>query len=509
VPAHWDKLAAAEPAGGVLVASEVVQRTTGTVRPVVRGDWLASAASRPPMYYELLGLPKTNADTARLVGVERETDAHHGHVARSGLRASTVTHGPRAVERHAARGGGSTWLALDFGNAVPADEVAAGLAGAAGNRPAPKPDTTRMLLGLPNGLSAFALFDRDGRRLDRVAETGSRDGQPEAITEAGRGCMACHATGPLAFTDDLRGPAAGGETHAAATTPAPEEENYRYRRALVQAGVDPDRTLDGLDIITALARRYEESAPLERVAAEAGLDRDTLARRLGAMTGDGATAARRLLQGVLPRAQVEPLLAALRAAAEQPVPPTTADAAPPATGPQPATVETAAAGGGLDLILASNRPAYTSGDVVSFQVVASADCYLTLISVDSSQKATVLFPNDYEPNNLITAGRTIKVPSDKAPYQLRSKDKGRETTVAICQTQTRVPPGITPDYERQHFTILGNWPNFLNAEQAADRSAAGEWTRARPVRGKAPAKPEPRAPVADLTTRTAISYTVD
>jgi hypothetical protein len=115
----------------------------------------------------------------------------------------------------------------------------------------------------------------------------------------------------------------------------------------------------------------------------------------------------------------------------------------------------------IDLVLWTDRPAYKVGDLAAISVSVSRSCHLTLIDVDRDGKAIVLFPNDFEADNLIAPGVTVRVPGRNAPYQLRFEHAGAETLVAICQRKSRQPRGMEPDYEKQKFTILGDWRAFL------------------------------------------------
>jgi hypothetical protein len=91
------------------------------------------------------------------------------------------------------------------------------------------------------------------------------------------------------------------------------------------------------------------------------------------------------------------------------------------------------------------------------------------------------------------------------------RDKGRETLVGICQTISKAPEGVQHDFERQRFTMLGDWRSHLG--QAAvvvpkGASAAEQRTRGqRTARPKVEPKPDPKQGV-DLQVRTAITYEI-
>jgi hypothetical protein len=145
----------------------------------------------------------------------------------------------------------------------------------------------------------------------------------------------------------------------------------------------------------------------------------------------------------------------------------------------------------IDLAIATDKETYTVGDLVTFSVSASLPCHLTLISIDRDGEAVVLFPNDMAPDNLIAAGVSVEVPAAEAGYQLRFDRPGPETVVALCQRTRRRPEGIRIDYEKQRFTILGNWRAFLRT--SAEREAEIVRRAERRSRHKGEANGEPGA----------------
>jgi hypothetical protein len=141
---------------------------------------------------------------------------------------------------------------------------------------------------------------------------------------------------------------------------------------------------------------------------------------------------------------------------------------------------------GLSMWLDKPRP--VSGDLVTVKVEADNDCYLTVISVDAAGVATVLFPNDFATDNLISAGKPISIPPANAPFQLRFKSEGSETLLARCSTNATPPIGIEHDFERQRFTALGNWENYIEdtlVTEAELRASPEKAERARLARSGA------------------------
>ena len=79
-----------------------------------------------------------------------------------------------------------------------------------------------------------------------------------------------------------------------------------------------------------------------------------------------------------------------------------------------------------ELSLTSDADYYRSGDGPVFTIASTRDCYLTLTNVDEKGEGTVLLPNRFQQDNLISAGRRSSFPGANAPFQFRTKDKGVE-----------------------------------------------------------------------------------
>ena len=510
-PAHWDALIAAEPLGGALDLGGAVTAPGGHAR-LVRGDWLAATALQAPLYAQLLGLPTTLSDTARLFGVDFDADSGTVRAPRGVIRQSAVTRGPRVIARHTADAA-RLWIAYDFAEigdreGVDPFERPLGLVKGAAERYQWKADGARVILTLPNGHLAFAAFDAVGRRLDEPLPTV----ETPLARQVGRGavgCMSCHSSGPVVFSDqmrphlyekfagqkDIRDQALALHADHAVWMAAVTADVTSYLSAKSEAGVNPAGRQAGLAPVAALARRYRLDVDMAAIAAEVGLTvaglEAELTRQAVAITD--TTILPRLRQGSLSRAEADRLIARLRPAPAAPA--DTLAAAVPAhvAGPaqavassfDPTTVgfgprrNTEADGpivadfdGPLRLSIWTSQARYRVGDEMTVSARASAPCYLTLIGIDRSGKATVLFPSEFEPENRIDPRTTTTVPAVGALYRFRLPRAGTETVIGICQAGRRIPAGIELDYERQRFTVLGNFDNFERTSYRLDGQPA-------------------------------------
>ena len=72
----------------------------------------------------------------------------------------------------------------------------------------------------------------------------------------------------------------------------------------------------------------------------------------------------------------------------------------------------AGAQGDLDVVAWVDRGDYTyaSGEDVKLFVKTSKDAYVTILNVDPAGQTTILFPNEYQSDNLVRANRVLAVP---------------------------------------------------------------------------------------------------
>ena len=467
---HWNLIERAYPPALVHAVAADIARVAGTKVAIVNGDWLAAATAEAPLYYDLLGIPGTLAELAKMNAADIDRNIKSSVARRIALKTSSVTRANRLIERHPGDRGGF-WLVYDFATNTGQQDIfehPQGPKSATTDRSPFKPDEVRALFALPNGFYAFALFDAAGNRIDRALPglerpyAGVEADALEPVTTAGAKCFACHTAGPVRARDDFRAAVSADATAPpnpgrAAVLPlfADDSENAllmigaedRYRLAAKSVGVDLDLRIRGEELVSGLARLYREDADFEAALGETGLDRQEFLTKLTDATGAAAPLARRLLHGVLPRAELERLFSLLKGID---VP------SPSVFGGFLRDVKSEI---GLSMWIDKPRPA--PGDLVTIKAEADNSCYLTVISVDTAGVATVLFPNDFKQDNLVSAGQPVSIPSANAPFQLRYKAEGSETILGRCSTSSTPPVGIEHDFQHQRFTVLGNWENFI------------------------------------------------
>lgn len=568
---HWEMLVARLPATARLQslvgtarkgdAPGEEDRAPATRHYVVPADWLAVTARDPDVYARLLGLPGTIDELGALLHVSLDDKRESRDMRRAAVSHSAETGAPRVIEHYAGRHG-SLWIGYDFPpDTAPLDlldhplqpwtvataetggrsQVAGADAGAGTGTggeaaaDADQPETSTgssIIFTLPNGLPGFAAFDSEGRirptasprrgALNSAESAGATPAAHEdaapAVSPGGPRCMACHAQGALLFQDELaahvEGASYGGSDieHdiAKPTLFTPGEAQKRVgedRRALSASpfGSASNATprLDGRDAVEALAVRWWSDVDLRGAAAELGIEPGKLSLRLDALPDNLRALGLRLRQSRISRTELERLAAAV---------------SPPGDVSDSGEVRLPddAGAGGLELALWATEKSYVTGEAVQLKARASAPCHLTIVNIDRRGEATVLFPNEFDRDNLLRPGQEISVPAKDASYRFRVRVPGEETFVAICEVGEPVPAGMRPDFTKQNFTPLGPWEEFVGAAQSAarqprvplDNGADPDARFRRSRRGSAQVAPRPAPDGAPEQVRAAIRLVI-
>ncbi|MEI6233894.1 MAG: c-type cytochrome domain-containing protein [Planctomycetota bacterium] len=187
---------------------------------MIRADWFSANATRPPLYYDILYLPKTLMELEHRLSINIESNIVNEKVMRAAFPASGVSGQNRLLERHDSPIGSYFWLSYDFKARSPRSNLNRFPLGPVfhANK---YPNQAfihaggEMIWGLPNGLQAYLLVDGKGNRIDEgptdiVSDALKTSGTPAIVN--GVSCMHCHKAGLLPFTDTVRdGNALSGE----------------------------------------------------------------------------------------------------------------------------------------------------------------------------------------------------------------------------------------------------------------------------------------------------------
>jgi mono/diheme cytochrome c family protein len=273
-------------------AREDIAAATGTALAELRGDWLVAVASRPPLYHQLLGLPKTERELEKMLHIDVRANIRSERVVRAGFNGSGVSRNNRLIERHETPYG-AFWKSYDFRANTGAQNLFERPLG-----PGDLEDRSfrhvggEIIFNLPNGLQGYLLVDGKGVCQDRApTDIVSDPRSPDRAVENGLSCMACHSRGINPKTDQIRANVLANliafankkevGTILALYPPADRLNDLmrRDRERFSQAAAATGAKVGATEPIMALVAQFEAPLDLARAAAEAGLrSADLLAR---------------------------------------------------------------------------------------------------------------------------------------------------------------------------------------------------------------------------------------
>lgn len=265
------------------IEARAIRAATGEELPYLRGDWFVARAAIPPLYHDILGVPKTEKELETLLGIDTARNLTKQRAARAGFNGSGVSRNNRLIERHDSPHG-AYWRSFDFqGNNGPKNLFAHPL-GAAGGQDF-EHDGGEIIFSLPNGLQGYMLVDAKGNRIDQgPIDVVSDPKRPDRKVINGLSCMSCHTGGIIPKEDQVRStvlnnPAAFNNLPIKAILALyPKSEEFaalvkrdadRFVRALEKAGAADVKS----EPVSALAQRFEESIDLTLASAETGLSK--------------------------------------------------------------------------------------------------------------------------------------------------------------------------------------------------------------------------------------------
>lgn len=294
----WARITAADPYAIAFRSDDArkIQQTAEVELFSVKGDWFIEAASQPPLYHTVLGIPGTRAELEGELGVDVDANladeivSDTDEVLRAGFRDSKVSRSNRVIERHQIPTADyrAYWLSYDFaGNEGDQDVL---------NRPLDfVEDGGEIIFTLPNGLQGYMIVDADGVRLDRAPVGIVHDSEvaeePEVIN--GLSCMSCHSEGMRRATDQVRDHVASNisafddlEREQVAKLYAPQDVFDRaqqrdietFAASLAQTGAAG--RVGSYEPVMAAHIAFELDVDLRRAAAEFGVTETELLKNL-------------------------------------------------------------------------------------------------------------------------------------------------------------------------------------------------------------------------------------
>lgn len=188
-----------------------VREQVGVDLPYVRADWFIYAASRPPLYHDLLGLPSNARALEAELALDVERNFRQNKLHRAAFADSGVSTQNRLVERHTISSG-AYWKSYDFAEnrkkaSVSSFPLGPKFKGNPFNEDAFEHAGGEIIYNLPNGLQAYLLVKNDDERIDEgpigiVRDLNQFSGSPAVVN--GVSCMGCHKHGILKVEDGVR-----------------------------------------------------------------------------------------------------------------------------------------------------------------------------------------------------------------------------------------------------------------------------------------------------------------
>jgi TolB-like protein len=98
----------------------------------------------------------------------------------------------------------------------------------------------------------------------------------------------------------------------------------------------------------------------------------------------------------------------------------------------------------IEIDTVDKRHTYLEGEYIGFRVKVSRDCFVTLITVDSEGRMTLLLPNAYQQRAFVRRGEVVNIPGVTAGFRFPIKPPHGETLVkAIATLKPLALSGVT------------------------------------------------------------------
>ena len=462
-PELWETIVSQYPYGikPLISSYDYLTQTTGTAIPLVRADWFAFTASRPPLYDKILGLPPTFQELQALLGVDVSKNIADYSAKRAGFQKSGVSANNRLIERHTMTTG-AFWTSYDFGSNSGRQSLFQFPLGPGGEFGF-EHNGGETIFSLPNGLQGYYLNTADGEAIPNGPTNIVRDMSRRDLTVTnGISCMGCHDQGMRNAKDEIRAQVKLTkefpiDVREAVDALFPTNEEFdklivsdraRFQTALTSAGVDPQAKLNGIEIINALSDHYEREVDVKAAAAEFGVPVDEFQKNMSMAGGAAASMAVRLQLGTVQRDEFQGIFGSL---VEHIIDARYIEPSDTSGTPAPNTISA----GDIHLELSADKAAYSVGDKPIFTAQSNTDCHLTLIDVDGTGDTVVIFPNKFQQDNLIKAHQPFSFPNAQSSFDFALSTKGTETVIALCDQSGEASSHVIFDFLSSDFTELG------------------------------------------------------
>ncbi len=262
-----------------------------TEMPFVRVDWFVFAASKPPLYHTVLGLPDSDRGLEELLRVNVQANIDQEQAIRAGFNRSGISQNNRLIEWHKSPYG-SYWKSYDFGGNIGRQNLFEYPLGPASESGYFQHDGGEIIFSLPNGLQGYLLVDDSGKRIDQgPTNIVSDPKQPDRTVTNGVSCISCHFAGVIPKRDEVgvavaRNRAAFREADDILALYRPSKEldqlmardSDKFAKVLQQLGIN-NISRSG-ESISAIAARFQNDIDLRCASAEFGLQPDDFLKRL-------------------------------------------------------------------------------------------------------------------------------------------------------------------------------------------------------------------------------------
>jgi mono/diheme cytochrome c family protein len=289
----WEHVEAANPYFLELHTEDAnaVREATQCRQPHVRVDWFVFAASRPPLYHIMLGLPESAAELENMLRVNVAANIDQEQAIRAAFNRSGVSQNNRLIEWHKSPYG-SYWKSYDFGGNAGRQNLFEYPLGPGPAADQFQHDGGELIYTLPNGLQAYLLVDGHGNRIDQgPTNIVSDPKRPDKSVTNGVSCMSCHYAGVIVKADKV-GPAVranrkayGNADEILALYREPgdlksvfDEDAKRFAAAMDHLGIS-SLSREG-EPVSAMSLRFEQELDVQLVASEFGLSVEDFLERL-------------------------------------------------------------------------------------------------------------------------------------------------------------------------------------------------------------------------------------